>query len=63
MVTHPQYEHRKTNVPKFNKSDVELLCHNVHEFFDIADGIFALTQGAMQFEYYQQTLGGSLRDT
>ena len=51
-VAHPQYECRKTKVPKFNKPDVELLCHNIREFFDIADGIFALTQGATRFEYY-----------
>ena len=51
-VAHPQYECRKTKVPKFNRPDVELLCHNIHEFFDIADGTFALTQGATRFEYY-----------
>ena len=63
MIANPQYECQKTKVPKFNKPEVELLCHNVHEFFDIVDGIFAITQGATQFEYYQQTLGGSPRDT
>ena len=62
-VAHPRYEHCKTKVPKFNKPDIELLCHNVHEFFDIADGVFALTQGATWFEYYRQTLGGLPQDT
>ena len=63
MIAHPRYEHWKTIVPKFNKPDIELLCCNVHELFDIADGIFALTQGAARFEYYQQTLGGLPQDT
>ena len=62
-IANPRYEHHKTKVPKFNKPDIELLCCNVHEFFDISDGIFALTQGATWFKYYQQTLGGSHRDT
>ena len=63
MVAHPWYEHRKTKVLKFNKPDAELLCRNVHEFFDIVDGIFALTQGATWSKYYRQTSGGSPRDT
>ena len=54
MIANPWYEQWKTKVPKFNKPDIELLCHNVHEFFNIADGIFALTQGAAWFEYYRQ---------
>ena len=63
MISNPRYELQKTKVPKFNKPDIKLLCCNIHEFLDIVDGIFALTQGATRFEYYQQTLGGLLRDT
>ena len=45
-VANPWYERWKTLVPKFNKPNIKLLCQNVHEFFDVVDGIFALTQGA-----------------
>ena len=52
MIANPWYECWKTIVPKFNKPTIELHCRNVHEFFNIADGILALTQGAAWFEYY-----------
>ena len=36
---------------------------SVHQFYDVADGVLALTTGDSQFEYYQKTLGGMARDT
>ena len=54
-VANPQYEHKKTQVPKFNKPDIELLCRNVHKFYNVADGVLALTTGGSRFEYYWQT--------
>ena len=54
---------KKTQVPKFNKLDIELLCHNVHKFYNIADGVLAFTTGGSQFEYYWQTLDGMAHDT
>ena len=62
-MANPLYERKKTQVLKFNKLDIELLCRNVHEFYDIADGVLALTTGGSQFEYYWQTLGGTAHDT
>ena len=59
MIANPCNECRKTIVPKFSKPDIKLLCHNIHEFFNIADGILALTW----FEYYQQTWGALPQDT
>ena len=35
----------------------------MHQFYDVADGVLALTTGDSQFKYYQQTLGGMARDT
>ena len=35
----------------------------MHKFYDVADGVLALTTGGSQFEYYQQTLGGMAHDT
>ena len=35
----------------------------MHQFYDVADGVLALTTGDSQFEYYQKTLGGMARDT
>ena len=43
MIANPWYGYQKTMMTKFSKPDIELLCHNVHEFFEIVDGIFALT--------------------
>ena len=62
-VANPQYKHKKTQVLKFNKLDIELLCCNVHKFYDVADGVLALTTGGSQFEYYRQTLGRMACDT
>ena len=62
-MANPLYECKKTQVLKFNKLDIELLCCNVHKFYDIADGVLALTTGGSQFEYYWQTLGRTAHDT
>ena len=35
----------------------------MHEFYDIADGVLALTTGGSQFEYYWQTLDRMACDT
>ena len=35
----------------------------MHEFYDVVDGVLALTTGGSQFKYYQQTLGGMAHDT
>ena len=61
-MANPQYKCKKSQVPKFNKPDIELLC-NVHEFYDVAAGVLALTTGGSWFKYYWQTLGRMARDT
>ena len=35
----------------------------MHEFYDVADGVLALTTGGYWFKYYRQTLGGMAHDT
>ena len=35
----------------------------MHKFYDVADGVLALTTGDSQFEYYEQTLGRMAHDT
>ena len=35
----------------------------MHVFYNIADGVLALTTGGSRFEYYWQTLGGMGCDT
>ena len=56
-------EKRKYNVPYASSQDVETLCSCILEFDDVsAVPRLSLTTGPLKFSYFQQCLGGTIRD-